>query len=240
MLIVNHNNLCSGIMPEKVLFGFSGGKDSCLALNEIRQGGDYRVMGLLTTLTEDYRRISMHGVREELLDRQAQSIGCELEKVWIPPQAENDIYERRMLKALEKYKSLGVNRVVFGDIFLADIREYRERQLARAGMQGVFPIWGRDSAQLADQFVRLGFKGITCCVDGSQLDQSFVGNQMDESFFQRLPGTADPCGENGEFHSFVYDGPIFSQSLKVETGDILLRDERFYFCDLLLAGAGDG
>lgn len=197
-------------MPEKVLFGFSGGKDSCLALYEILNNRDYQVLALLTTLTEDYRRISMHGVRETLLDQQALSIGCKQEKVWIPAQAGNNIYESRMLDVLGKYKSLGVNRVVFGDIFLADIREYREQQLAKAAMQGLFPLWGRDSVDLADQFVSQGFKGITCCVDSSQLDQSFAGNQMDASFFQRLPATADRCGENGEYHSFVYDGPIFN------------------------------
>lgn len=220
-------------MPEKVLFGFSGGKDSCLALHEIMKFGEYQVLALLTTLTEDYRRISMHGVSESLLDRQVLSIGCKQEKVWIPPQAVNEVYESRMLEVLEHYKSMGINRVVFGDIFLADIREYRERQLARVGLQGLFPLWGRDSGDLASQFVSQGFRGITCCVDSDQLAPSFVGNQMGAAFFQRLPATADPCGENGEYHSFVYDGPIFSRPLEVETGEIVLRDQRFYFCDLL-------
>ena len=219
-------------MPEKVLFGFSGGKDSCLALHQLMQGSEYEVMALLTTLTEDYRRISMHGVRESLLDQQAASIGLSQEKVWIPPAADNTIYENRMLETLEKYKSLGVNRAVFGDIFLSDIREYRENQLAKAGMQALFPLWGEDTNALAGRFVNQGFKAISCCVDSQSLDKSYVGRQMDQNFFLNLPDTVDQCGENGEFHSFVYDGPIFKQPLDVNTGEIVLRDQRFYFCDL--------
>ena len=219
-------------MPEKVLFGFSGGKDSCLALHQLLQSGDYEVIALLTTLTQDYRRISMHGVDESLLDKQAASIGFKLEKVWIPPVASNRIYENRMLEILEKYKNIGVERVVFGDIFLADIREYREKQLAKVAMQGQFPLWGTPTHILANRFVELGFKAITCCVDSHALGKAFVGRQMDQAFFQSLPQGVDVCGENGEFHSFVYDGPIFKQPLNVTTGDIVLRDERFYFCDL--------
>ena len=219
-------------MPEKVLFGFSGGKDSCLALHQLKQSSEYEVTALLTTLTEDYQRISMHGVRESLLDQQVDSIGLSQEKVWIPPTASNDIYESRMLEMLEKYKALGVNRVVFGDIFLSDIREYREKQLAKVGMQGIFPLWGEDTQSLADRFVNLGFKAISCCVDSQSLDKTYVGRQLDQGFFSNLPDTVDKCGENGEFHSFVYDGPIFTQALDVTTGDIVLRDERFYFCDL--------
>ena len=221
-------------MPEKVLFAFSGGKDSCLALHQLLQNSDYEVLALLCTLTEDYQRISMHGVREALLDQQAMSIGFKQEKVWIPKAASNEIYEHRMLKVLEKYKNLGVNRVVFGDLYLEDIRAYREQQLARAGMQGLFPLWGKDTTELANQFIDQGFKGITCCIDSEQLDKAFVGCELDHSFFERLPDKVDPCGENGEYHSFVYDGPIFNQSVNVKKGDILLRDERFYFCDLLL------
>ena len=219
-------------MPEKVLFGFSGGKDSCLALHQLMQSGDYEVMALLTTLTEDYQRISMHGVREALLDKQIKNIGLNQIKVWIPPVASNDIYENRMLEILEKYKSLGVNRVVFGDIFLSDIREYREKQLAKVGMQGLFPLWGKNTNSLAEVFVSSGFKAITCCVDSHSLGRSFVGRQMDQLFFNGLPPGVDVCGENGEYHSFVYDGPIFKQSLKISKGEIVMRDQRFYFCEL--------
>lgn len=219
-------------MTEQVLFAFSGGKDSCLALQQVIQDPNLEVAALLVTLTEDYRRISMHGVQEVLLDQQGASIGLALEKVWIPASANNDTYETRMHTVLEKYKRQGVNRVVFGDIFLEDIRAYRERQLGRAGMQALFPLWGQDTGELAARFVASRFKGIICCVDSQALGKEFAGREMNPAFFQCLPDTVDPCGENGEFHSFVHDGPIFNQPVAVTTGDIVLRDQRFYYCEL--------
>ena len=227
------------IKAEKVLFGFSGGKDSCLALNQILKNNEFEVVALLTTLTEDYQRISMHGVRETLLDQQSDSIGLPLEKVWIPKQASNKIYESRMRELLEKYKKQGVNRVVFGDIFLVDVRAYREKQLAQMNMEGIFPLWGRDTDELATEFVNLSFKAITCCVDNHFLDETFTGREMDEEFFNSLPDSIDRCGENGEFHSFVYDGPIFNKPIKVKIGDIVLRDNRFYYCDLMSGSSNE-
>lgn len=219
-------------MAEKVLFGFSGGKDSCLALNQVLKNSEFEVVSLLTTLTEGYQRISMHGVREALLDKQAESIGIQQEKVWIPKSACNEIYESRMHEVFSKYKEQGVNRVVFGDIFLEDVRVFRENQLAQISMEGIFPLWGRDTNELATEFVSLGFKAITCCVDNHSLDETFVGREMDNAFFNALPANIDPCGENGEFHSFVYDGPILNHPVNVVIGENVLRDKRFYYCDL--------
>ena len=220
-------------MTEKVLFGFSGGKDSCLALNQILKDPQFEVVALLTTLTEDYKRISMHGVRETLLDQQAQSIGLPLEKVWIPKQASNEIYQNRMRDMLEKYKNIGINQVVFGDIFLEDVRAYREKQLTEVNMEGIFPLWGQATSELANKFVNLGFKAITCCVDNQSLDETFVGRELDAEFFSSLPKDIDPCGENGEFHSYVYDGPIFKKLISITISEAVLRDNRFYFCELL-------
>ncbi|MBI2486282.1 MAG: diphthine--ammonia ligase [Deltaproteobacteria bacterium] len=220
-------------MPEKVLFSWSGGKDSAMALYDIQKSRDYEVAALLTTVTEDYDRVSMHGLRRVLLERQAESLGYHLEKVLISKNAPNEEYESKMEKVLLKYKSAGVNSVVFGDIFLEDIRKYRESNLAKIGMEGIFPIWKRNSNELAQTFMDLGFKAITICVDSNVLDGKFVGREFDAQFLSDLPSNIDPCGENGEFHSFVYDGPIFREKVSHELGEIILRDNRFYYCDLI-------
>jgi uncharacterized protein (TIGR00290 family) len=219
-------------VPEDVLFCWSGGKDSAMALHALREQGDCRATALLTTITEEYDRISMHGVRRVLLERQAQSIGLPLHAVPIPPQCINAIYEQRMKEALAAHFARGVRRVVFGDIFLEDLRVYREKNLALAGMQAVFPIWKRDTRELAREFVRLGFRAITVCVDPRVLDASFAGRELDASFFEDLPFGVDPCGENGEFHTFVFDGPIFCAPIPVRVGEKVVRDG-FCFCDLL-------
>jgi uncharacterized protein (TIGR00290 family) len=218
---------------EKVLFSWSGGKDSAMALHEILAGRQYEVIALLTTVTEDYDRISMHGVRRVLLERQAESLGIPLAKVLIPKQSSNEEYETRMAQTLTKYKELGVNSVVFGDIFLEDLREYREQNLARLAMKGIFPIWKRDTTDLIQTFIALGFKAITVCVDTQVLDRRFVGRTIDQQFMTDLPKTVDVCGENGEYHSFVYDGPIFKQAISYKLGETILRDHRFSFCDLV-------
>jgi uncharacterized protein (TIGR00290 family) len=218
-------------MAEDVLFCWSGGKDSAMALHALQSAQSYRVTGLLTTVTEQYDRISMHGVRRVLLERQAASIGLPLHAVLIPPQCVNATYEARMKEALSEHLARGVQRVAFGDIFLEDLRVYRERNLAQLAMQAVFPIWKRDTRELARDFLSLGFRAIAVCVDPRVLDPSFAGRMLDESFFADLPTGVDPCGENGEFHTFVFDGPVFRTPIRFATGEKVLRDE-FCFCDL--------
>jgi uncharacterized protein (TIGR00290 family) len=219
---------------EPILFCWSGGKDSAMALHTLLQRSDVQIAALLTTVTEGYERISMHGVRRELLERQAQSIGLPLHEVRIPPQCVNPIYEARMEEALRIHLEKGIRKVAFGDIFLEDLRVYRERNLARIGMTAIFPIWKRDTRELVRSFLANRFRAVAVCVDSKVLDPSFAGRELDESFFHDLPPHADPCGENGEFHTFVFDGPIFQSPIPVRTGEIVNRDG-FIFCDLLPA-----
>ncbi|MGQ0636012.1 MAG: hypothetical protein ACT4QC_15485 [Planctomycetaceae bacterium] len=219
-------------MSEPVILCWSGGKDSALALHALRQGAQFDVVGLLTTMTRDYDRISMHGVRRDLLHRQAASVGVPLVEVWISQGAANAEYEAQMEVALLEYRGRGVRQVAFGDIFLEDLRAYRERNLAKVAMEGVFPIWRRDTRELAKSFVRLGFRATTCCIDTRRLDDHFVGRTMDDAFFRDLPADVDPCGENGEFHSFAWAGPVFTTEIPVCTGELVRRDS-FLFCDLL-------
>jgi len=220
---------------ERVIFTWSGGKDSAMALYELQMADSYEITALLTTVTEDYDRISMHGVRAALLEQQAQSLRLPLDKVYITRNASNEDYEAAMRDKLLHYRSRGIHSVVFGDIFLEDLRKYREDNLAKAGMQGIFPIWKRDTAELARTFIDLGFKAVITCLDSNVLDKRFVGRVFDERFLSELPDNVDPCGENGEFHSFVSDGPIFRERIPYKKGRIVLRDERFYFCDLIPA-----
>ena len=221
-------------MSEPILFCWSGGKDSAMALHTLLQRSDVHIAALLTTVTEGYERISMHGVRRELLERQAQSIGLPLHEVRIPPQCVNPIYESRMEEALGIHLENGVRKVAFGDIFLEDLRAYREKNLARIGMTAIFPIWKRDTRELIRAFHANRFRAIAVCIDSKVLDPSFAGRELDDSFFRDLPTHADPCGENGEFHTFVFDGPIFRSPIPVRTGDIVNRDG-FMFCDVLPA-----
>jgi len=205
-----------------------------MALHQLRRDPLREVVALLTTVTEGYDRISMHGVRRILLERQAAALGLPLEIVTIPPQCVNTEYESRMEAMLLTWKNRGVTDVAFGDIFLQDLREYREKNLARVGMNALFPVWLRPTRELVREFIALGFRAVTVCVDPKILDASFVGREIDEEFVAALPAEADPCGENGEFHSFVYDGPEFSAPVQFTLGEKVLRDG-FYFCDLLPA-----
>ena len=218
--------------PEPILFCWSGGKDSAVALHTLLQQNDLRVTALQTTVTEGYERISMHGVRRELLVQQAESIGLPLHEVRIPPQCVNPIYEARMEEALQIRYEQGIRKVAFGDIFLEDLRAYREKNLARIGMTALFPIWKQDTRELVRRFHSQRFRAIAVCIDSKALDSSFAGRELDESFFRDLPPNADPCGENGEFHTFVFDGPIFRWPILARTGEIVHRDG-FVFCDLL-------
>jgi uncharacterized protein (TIGR00290 family) len=217
------------MMREKVLLSWSGGKDSALALHEISQDQRYEIVGLLTTVTEDYRRISMHGVRQALLEQQASSIGLPVSEVFISKDCSNEEYESQMKELLLKFQQSGVNAVVFGDISLEDIRRYREGNLARVGMKGLFPLWGKDN--LPQAFIGSGFKAIVTCIDAKALGKKFVGRLIDRDFLDELPAGVDPNGENGEFHSFVFDGPIFHQKISYRIGEVVKRDS-FYYCDL--------
>jgi len=219
-------------MAEPILFSWSGGKDSAMALYTLLQESSLRVTALLTTVTEGYERISMHGVRRELLLRQAESIGLPLREVRIPSQCVNPIYEARMEQALRIFYDQGIRKVAFGDIFLEDLRAYREANLARIGMTALFPVWKRDTRELIQFFHGKRFRAIAVCIDPKVLSPNFAGRELDESFFRDLPPGADPCGENGEFHTFVFDGPIFRWPIPVRTGEIVHRDG-FVFCDLL-------
>lgn len=213
---------------------WSGGKDSSLALWSLREQERRLPGSLLTTVTAEHERISMHGVRRDLLQRQAEMIGIPLVEVEIPALCPNDVYEARMAAALASEEMAGVQEVVFGDLFLEDIREYRESRLARAGLRAHFPVWGLDTTELAHRFIDLGFRAILVCVDPRALDASFAGREFDERLIEDLPGRVDPCGENGEFHTFVYDGPIFEAAVACERGEVVER-EGFVFCDLLAA-----
>jgi len=203
-----------------------------MALHALRRAVDCRIAALLTTITDEYDRISMHGVRRVLLQRQAESLGLPLHPVLIPPQCVNATYEERMKQALEEHFAQGVRRVAFGDIFLEDLRAYREKNLERVGMSALFPIWKRDTRELARSFLADRFRAFTVCIDPRVLAPSFAGRELNESFFNDLPPHADPCGENGEFHTFVFDGPIFRSPVPVRTGEVVTRDG-FVFCDLL-------
>jgi uncharacterized protein (TIGR00290 family) len=210
---------------------WSGGKDSCLALYEIQQA-QISVAALLTTVTRDYDRISMHGVRRELLEEQAEKLGLPLHQILISKDATNEEYEMKMAEAFSEYNKRGIDSIAFGDLFLEDVKIYREQFLARQRMRGLFPVWKRDTSCFIKEFIELGFKAVVSCVNSRVLDQSFAGRIIDEAFLSSLPADVDPCGENGEFHTFVYDGPTFNKPVKFSIGDTVLR-ETFWFCDLL-------
>jgi uncharacterized protein (TIGR00290 family) len=220
-------------MSFPLVFAWSGGKDSAMALHCLLRDPNFEVISLLTTVTERYERISMHGVRRELLQRQAESIGLPLREVRIPPQCTNAIYEARMADAVLHFRERGVRHFGFGDIFLRDLREYREKNLARENISALFPLWNIDTRELAARFVRDGFRACVACIDPQKLDKSFVGRELNAEFFRDLPSGVDPCGENGEFHTFVFDGPIFRSPIPIRIGEVVERDS-FVFCDLFL------
>lgn len=203
-----------------------------MALYKLRQSTEYNVATLITTVTEGYNRISMHGVRNELLECQSTALEIPLMKVWIPKGATNEEYRVRMQAVLGKYQDAEITSVAFGDLFLEDIKRYRDGLLSEIGMDARFPIWKEDTAALARAFVDVGFKAFIVCVDPSVLDRSFLGRAFDRKFLDDLPSHVDPCGENGEFHTFVYDGPLFKRSIPCRIGETVLRDS-FYYCDLI-------
>jgi uncharacterized protein (TIGR00290 family) len=221
-------------LGERILLSWSGGKDSCMTLAELLRDDARSVAALLTTVTEGYDRVSMHGVRRLLLQQQADAVGFPLRVASIPQNASNEDYESRMEAALEPFRLDGVTAIAFGDLFLADIRRYREQWLARVGMTPVFPIWQRDTRELAHRFIDRGFGAILTCVDTRVLDRSFAGRDFDRTLLADLPPGIDPCGERGEFHTFVFGGPIFRRSIPVTRGEVVQRDA-WCFCDLLPA-----
>ena len=224
---------------------WSGGKDSALALHKLLQDDRFEVVSLLTTCNAQSQRVSMHGVRVELLERQAASIGLPLEKMFVGEGGSNEEYLEELTRHLLAHKARGVTAFAYGDIFLEDLKRWREEHLARLGLQGVFPIWKRDTRELIDEFIALGFGSIVCCVDDAHLDETALGRIIDAEFVASLPAGVDPCGENGEFHSFAFAGPIFNQPLSIEIGEKVYRPieqthpgstltRGFWFCDLLL------
>jgi uncharacterized protein (TIGR00290 family) len=222
-------------VKEKVVLSWSGGKDSAMAAYQLLASQKYEIAALLTTVTEDFDRISMHGVRRDLLERQAHSLAIPLHTMLIPKVCSNEIYEARMREALDHFRAAGITKIAFGDLFLADVKQYRDERLAQARMTGLYPLWMRDTDELVRTFLGLGFKAILACVDTRAIDASFAGREIDSDLLRDLPDSADPCGEYGEYHSFVYAGPIFKRAIACRAGERVLRDERFAYCDIVPA-----
>ncbi len=218
--------------PPPAWLSWSSGKDSAFALDAARRAGEVEVVGLLSVVSEAFGRVSMHGVREELLEAQAAAVGLPLVKVRIPYPCPNATYERAMAGALERAAAEGVRTVVFGDLFLEDVRAYREERLAPVGFRGVFPLWGRPTAPLARAMVAAGLRARICCLDPRKLPRRFAGRAFDAELLAELPADVDPCGERGEFHTFVSDGPGFSRPVRARVGETVERDG-FVFTDLV-------
>jgi uncharacterized protein (TIGR00290 family) len=232
-------------MKTKVIFCWSGGKDSALALHKIIQKDEYEIIALLTTLNETFKRISMHGVREELLLKQAASIGLPLIKMYVS-EGTNSEYEKTMETLLLKYKEQGVSKIIFGDIFLEDLRTYRENNLNKVGLIAEFPLWKKDTKNLINEFFSLGFKTKICCVNDAYFGEESVGKEITSDFIKSLPANIDPCGENGEYHTFCYEGPIFKFPVKHSVGEKIykplelktdnmeeIKTKGFWFADLI-------
>src|SRR5581483_140161 len=243
-------------MKEKVIFCWSGGKDSALALHRILRAGNCEVLALLTTCNEHFQRVSMHGVRLELLEAQAQAIGLPLEKIFVSQRSSNEGYQQKMSACLLAHKARDVTGCAFGDIFLEDLKRWRDENLAKVGMRGIYPVWKIDSRELIREFFTLEFGTVICCVNDAHLGEDAVGRNIDEEFIRSLPAHVDPCGENGEFHSFAFAGPVFKQPIRFKVGEKVYRPvevthpattpgtytcaspratKGFWFCDLLPA-----
>jgi uncharacterized protein (TIGR00290 family) len=238
----------------QAFFNWSSGKDSALALHAVRRRGEPEVTSLLTTVSMTHRRVSQHGVRVELLEQQAAALGLPLDVVWLPDFPGMVEYEAQMAVAVARQRAAGRTHAVFGDIFLEDLRVYREQKLATAGIEAVFPIWKRDTRELLEEFIAEGFRAVVVCVNEAKLDRSFAGRELDAAFLTDLPAGVDPCGENGEYHTFCYAGPIFTAPLRFHRGEVVRRtytprpqddslcpgaarqrveETHFWFCDLI-------
>ena len=222
-----------------IVLSWSGGKDASYALSELRTEG-IEVVELLTTVSEEYDRSSMHGVRRSLHDRQAEAVGLPINYVSLPTDPSNEAYEEIMAREMARYHERGIERVAFADLFLEDVRAYREDRLDDAAIDGYWPLWGRDTDDLIWEFLDAGFRATVVAVSGESLDESFAGRELDERFLDDLPEGVDPCGENGEFHTFVWDGPIFDHPVPVEPAEVVTRpvgEAEIHYCDLRFAGA---
>src|SRR5680860_100571 len=208
----------------KSIFNWSGGKDSSLALYHILREGKYDVKALMTTVNAKYERISMHGVRKELLYAQGKSIGIPVKEIRLPEMPSMSAYDETMKNVLTDIKKQEITHSIFGDIFLEDLREYRESRLSEVGLKGHFPLWKRDTTELVQEFIDLGFKTVVVCVKSELLGEEFAGRVIDKDFLKDLPKGVDPCGENGEFHTFVFDGPIFKEPIKYELGEKVFKE----------------
>jgi uncharacterized protein (TIGR00290 family) len=224
-------------MTQQMALAWSGGKDSSLALAALQANPSVEVVALVTTVTQDYDRISMHGVRRSILEAQVGELGLPLIEAPIPPGCSNQLYEEAFARALDLLRQQwpGLRHLAFGDLFLTDVRAYREQLLSPLGWEPVFPLWGQNTGRLARRFVDRGFRAILTCIDTTQLDADFAGREFD-SALDDFPDSVDPCGEKGEFHTCVYAGPIFRRPLALEKGERVRRDQRFEYCDLTLAG----
>lgn len=220
--------------PKRALLSWSSGKDSAFALHVLRQQQGVEIVGLMTTVSEPYARVAMHGVRVELLRAQADAAGLPLWEVLLPSPCDNAQYEMRMSAVLARARDEGIGAVAFGDLFLEDIRRYREERMVGTGIEPIFPLWGRPTAALAHEMVALGLRARITCVDPQKLPRSYAGRDFDEALLAALPTSVDPCGERGEFHTFAYDGPMFRRGVAITTGEVVERDG-FVFADLLTA-----
>lgn len=235
-------------MKPKAVFNWSSGKDSAFALYKIIQEDQYEVTTLLTSINKEFQRISMHGVHVSLLENQAKSLNLPLIKMELPKEPSMEEYREIMNKTMAEIQAMGITQSIFGDIFLEDLRKYREDQLKAIGMKAVFPLWKKNTTDLIHEFLDLGFKTIVTCVNETYLDKSFAGRIIDKDFIRELPKNVDPCGENGEFHTFTFYGPVFKESVKFEIGETVKKtypkpkanpEEKdgeyvFWFCDLIL------
>ncbi|MFN8299959.1 MAG: ATP-binding protein [Chitinophagales bacterium] len=230
----------------RIYINWSSGKDCCYALHLLQQQGQFEIAGLLTTVAAEHGRISMHGVRETLLDEQAAALGLPLKKVYLPRDYNMQVYEAAMQKTIDEYKQEGCTHAMFGDIFLEDLRQYRETKLKEQEITCVFPLWKMDTKALLEKVFGSGIKALVVCADALLLEKEFAGVELDNKFKSALPGNVDACGENGEFHTFVFDGPMFTKPVSFTKGEITLRtypnqhgteppEYKFWYCDLLPA-----
>jgi uncharacterized protein (TIGR00290 family) len=223
-------------MKRKILLAWSSGKDSAWALHVLREQGQYEIAGLMTTFNAAFDRVAMHSTRRNLVEMQAEAAGVPLIAAPIPWPCSNVDYELAMKRVCDKALSEGISAIAFGDLFLADVRAYRERQLKDTGLQPLFPLWGLPTKALAQEMISTGLRAKLVCVDPRQISANFIGRDFDHKFLSEIPAGVDPCGENGEFHSFVHAGPMFSRDLAIVTGEKVERDG-FWFCDVLPAVA---
>lgn len=219
-------------MKKRTLMSWSSGKDSAWALHKLQQDPEIELLGLFCTVNKKFDRVAMHGVRVELLQKQAESIGLPLEVIEIPQPCSNADYEEIMGKFVASVKDRNIDCFAFGDLFLEDIRNYREEKLKGTGISAVFPIWGMPTDKLSREMVSSGLRTVITCIDPRQIPEAFVGREYDEAFLDALPEAVDPCGENGEFHSFVFDGPMFKEKIEISLGEIVHRDD-FIFADVV-------